>query len=153
MVKDSRRQGKVLLVATLLYGIAAIGLAQSPTVWFAVGAALLLGAFDAMATTIRHAAVQIDTPDEIRGRVTAFYQMSSRGGPAVGDMAMGAFAGVVGPVVALTIGGFGPILVALGFASRPNPVRDYEGVVQEEPVEPVAPPDARAVAGETRKPS
>jgi MFS family permease len=154
VVKDSRRQGKVLLTATFLYGIAAIGLAQSPVIWLAVGAALFLGAFDAMATTIRHAAVQIDTPDEIRGRVTAFYQMSSRGGPAIGDMVMGAFAGVVGPVVALTIGGFGPILVALGFASRPNRVRDYEGVVEdEEPVEPVAPPDARTVAGETRRPT
>lgn len=153
VVKDSRRQGKVLLTATFLYGIAAIGLAQSPTVWLAVGAALLLGSFDAMATTIRHAAVQIDTPDEIRGRVTAFYQMSSRGGPAIGDMAMGAFASVVGPVVALTIGGFGPILVALGFASRPNRVRDYQGVVEDEadPVEPVVPPDARPVAGETRR--
>lgn len=148
VVKDSRRQGRVLLVATLLYGIAAVGLAQSPTVWFAVGAALLLGAFDAMATTIRHAAVQIDTPDEIRGRVTAFYQMSSRGGPAVGDMVMGAFAGVVGPVVALTIGGFGPMLVALGFASRPNVVREYRGVIEDEE-EPVAPPDARPLASES----
>ena len=153
VVKDSRRQGRVLLVSTFLYGIAAIGLAQSPTVWLAVGAALLLGAFDAMATTIRHAAVQIDTPDEIRGRVTAFYQMSSRGGPAIGDMAMGAFAGAVGPVVALTIGGFGPMLVALAFWSRPNVVRDYRGVEEQEPVEPVAPPDARPMAGETRRPT
>ena len=62
---------------------------------------------------------------------------------------MGAFAGIVGPVVALTIGGFGPMLVALGFASRPNRVRDYRGVVEDEPVEPVAPPDARETAGET----
>ncbi|SEK91900.1 Predicted arabinose efflux permease, MFS family [Blastococcus sp. DSM 46786] len=155
VVKGSRRQGRVLLASTFLYGIAAIGLAQSPVVWLAVGAALLLGAFDAMATTIRHAAVQIDTPDEIRGRVTAFYQMSSRGGPAIGDVAMGAFAGVVGPVVALTVGGVGPMLVALGFWSRPNVVRDYQGQVEEEPVEqpaePVAPPDARPLAGETRK--
>jgi MFS family permease len=150
VVKDSRRQGRVVLGATFAYGLAAIALAQSPAVWLAVGAALLLGACDAMATTIRHAAVQIDTPDEIRGRVTAFYQMSSRGGPAVGDLLMGAFAGVVGPVVALTIGGFGPMLVAAGFASRPNRVRDYRGVVEEEPAEPVAPPDARATAGETR---
>jgi MFS family permease len=150
VVKDSRRQGRVVLGATFAYGLAAIALAQSPAVWLAVGAALLLGACDAMATTIRHAAVQIDTPDEIRGRVTAFYQMSSRGGPAVGDLLMGAFAGVVGPVVALTIGGFGPMLVAAGFASRPNRVRDYRGVVEEEPTEPVAPPDARATAGETR---
>ena len=152
VVKNSRRQGQVLLGALVLYGFAAMGLAQSPVLLVAVGAAVLLGSFDAMATTIRHAAVQIDTPDEIRGRVTAFYQMSSRGGPAIGDMVMGAFAGLVGPVVALTIGGFGPILVALGFASRPNRVRDYQGVMSEddEPLEPVAPPDARAVSGETR---
>lgn len=152
VVRDSRRQGKVLLLATALYGVAAIGLAQSPVMWLALGAALLLGAFDAMATTIRHAAVQIDTPDEIRGRVTAFYQMSSRGGPAVGDLAMGAFAGLVGPVVALTIGGFGPILVAAGFASRPNRVREYRGSLEgAEAGEPVAPPDARPVSGETRR--
>ncbi|NEK85962.1 MFS transporter [Blastococcus saxobsidens] len=155
VVKDSRRQGRILLLSTFLYGIAAIALAQSPFVWLAVGAALLLGAFDAMATTIRHAAVQIDTPDEIRGRVTAFYQMSSRGGPAIGDVAMGAFAAVVGPVLALTIGGIGPMLVAAAFSARPNVVRDYRGVVEEadEPPEPVAPPDARPVAGETRTPT
>jgi MFS family permease len=149
VVQDSRRQGKVLLTATFLYGIAAILLAQAPVLWLAIGAALLLGGFDAMATTIRHAAVQIDTPDAIRGRVTAFYQMSSRGGPAIGDVVMGAFAGVVGPVVALTVGGFGPMLVALGFWSRPNRVRDYQGVVEDEAPEPVAPPDARPTAAET----
>ena len=113
MVKDSRRQGRVLLVATFLYGIAAILLRAVADVWLAVGAALLLGAFDAMATTIRHAAVQIDTPDELRGRVQAFYQMSSRGGPAIGDVVMGAFAGVVGPVVALTRRRPVPVLVGL----------------------------------------
>ncbi|MDP9428054.1 MAG: MFS transporter [Actinomycetota bacterium] len=156
VVEGSRRQGKVVLGATFLYGIAAMLLAQAPVLWLAVGAALLLGAFDAMATTMRHAAVQIDTPDEIRGRVTAFYQMSSRGGPAIGDMAMGAFAGAVGPALALTIGGLGPMLVALAFWSRPNVVREYQGVVEDEPetpVEPVAPPDARPVSGETRRSS
>jgi MFS family permease len=153
VVKNSRRQGQVVLGATFAYGIAAIALAQSPVVWLAVGTAVFLGACDAMATTIRHAAVQIDTPDEIRGRVTAFYQMSSRGGPALGDLLMGAFASVVGPVVALTIGGFGPMLVAAAFAVRPNRVREYRGVVEEEPVEPVAPPDAREVSGETRRSS
>jgi hypothetical protein len=98
----------------------------------AIVAALLLGAFDAMATTIRHAAVQIDTPDEIRGRVTAFYQMSSRGGPAIGDIVVGAIAGVVGPVVALTAGGLGPIVVAGWFWMRDNVVRSYTGVVEED---------------------
>jgi MFS family permease len=120
----------------------------------ALVAALLLGAFDAMATTIRHAAVQVDTPDEIRGRVTAFYQMSSRGGPAIGDVVVGAFASVVGPVVALSVGAFGPILVAGAFWLRPNAVRDYgsatpaETAVPEDddvPGTPGTPPAAEGV--------
>ncbi len=132
-VERSARLGRVVLVSTALYGVAAVLLAQSRVFPLALLAALLLGAFDAMATTIRHAAVQVDTPDEIRGRVTAFYQMSSRGGPALGDVVVGAFAAVVGPVTALTIGGFGPLLVAVAFLSRPNVVREYGSAVS--PVE------------------
>jgi MFS family permease len=130
-VQHSRRQGRVLLGATALYGVAALFLAHAPLFVIAVGAALLLGAFDAMATTIRHAAVQIDTPDDIRGRVTAFYQMSSRGGPAIGDVVVGAFAGAVGPVVALSVGALSPMLVAAWFCSRENVVRSYSGQVEE----------------------
>jgi MFS family permease len=129
-VQRSRRQGRVLLASTALYGVSAVLLAQSPVFIVAVLAAGLLGAFDAMATTIRHAAVQIDTPDEIRGRVTAFYQMSSRGGPAIGDVVVGAIAGVVGPVVALTAGALGPMAVAGWFWMRENVVRSYTGVVE-----------------------
>ena len=140
-VQRSRRQGRVLLVSTALYGVSALFLALAPVFLLAVLAAGLLGAFDAMATTIRHAAVQIDTPDEIRGRVTAFYQMSSRGGPALGDVFVGAFAGVVGPAVALTVGALTPILVAGLFGSRGNVVRSYTGVVaaEEDLDEPRAP--------------
>lgn len=132
-VERSARLGRVVLVSTALYGLAAVLLAQSRLFPLALLAALLLGAFDAMATTIRHAAVQVDTPDEIRGRVTAFYQMSSRGGPALGDVVMGAFAAVVGPVTALTVGGFGPLLVAVALLTRPNVVREYGSAVS--PVE------------------
>ncbi len=138
-VDRSGRLGRVVLVATVLYGFAAILLAQSRFFLLALVAALLLGAFDAMATTIRHAAVQVDTPDEIRGRVTAFYQMSSRGGPAIGDVVIGAFASVVGPVVALTVGGFGPILVAAAFLSRPNVVREYGSATVPDADDPSAP--------------
>ena len=145
-VERSGRLGRVLLVSTALYGLAAMLLAQSRWFWLALGAALLLGAFDAMATTIRHAAVQVDTPDDIRGRVTAFYQMSSRGGPAIGDVVVGAFAAVVGPVVALTVGGLGPILVAAAFLSRPNVVREYGAAVVPDPEPPAAESvDARPV--------
>jgi hypothetical protein len=88
---------------------------------------MVIGGFDAMATTIRHAAVQLETPDRIRGRVSSIYQVSSRGGPAVGDLVIGLAAGVVGPVVALTCGGLLAALYPAVLLARPNEVREYAG--------------------------
>lgn len=131
-VGQTQRLGRVLLVSTVLYGLANVGLAQAHVFALAIAAGLLIGAFDAMATTIRHAAVQLETPDELRGRVSSIYQMSSRGGPALGDTLIGAVAGVVGPVVALTLGGAVAVLYAGFFVVRPNPVLAYEGAAQQE---------------------
>ena len=105
-----------------------IVLAQAHIFVIAVVAGCLIGAFDAMATTIRHAAVQLETPDELRGRVSAFYQMSSRGGPALGDTLVGAVAAVLGPVTGADARRPGGRLYAGGFVIRPNPVREYQGV-------------------------
>jgi hypothetical protein len=96
--------------------------------------------------------VQLETPDELRGRVSAFYQMSSRGGPAIGDVVIGAAAGVVGPVAALTLGGIVPMLTGLGFLSRPNLVREYAGVEEPDAAAgavgaDATPPDARPEGG------
>lgn len=132
VVDRAQRLGRVLLVSTVLYGLANVVLAQAHIFVMAVLAGCLIGGFDAMATTIRHAAVQLETPDELRGRVSAFYQMSSRGGPALGDTLIGAVAGVLGPVAALSLGGLVAALYPAVFMIRPNPVRVYQGVAAEE---------------------
>jgi MFS family permease len=132
VVGRTRRLGRVLVGSTVLYGVANIALAQAHLFWIAVVAGCLIGAFDAMATTIRQAAVQLETPDELRGRVSALYQMSSRGGPALGDTLVGAAAGVLGPVTALTVGGAMAATYACAFLARTNPVREYRGVAAEE---------------------
>ncbi|MFB9831386.1 MFS transporter [Actinoallomurus acaciae] len=104
--------GKVVLAASAGYGVATLALAQSPWLPLALAAGLLIGVFDAMATTIRQAAVQLETPDTMRGRVSAIYQMASRGGPALGDVNIGWIAGFVGPVAALSLGSIAPIVYA-----------------------------------------
>jgi MFS family permease len=126
------RSGRIVLVTTAMYGVATIALAQAPGFLLALVGAAGIGLFDAMHTAIRHAAVQLETPDGIRGRVTALYQIASRGGPALGDLNIGALAGPLGPGLALAIGGLLPILVA-GVASAGRLVRDYQ-VPQHEPV-------------------
>jgi len=128
LVSRSRRLGRALLASTSAYGLVAIGFAQVSVLGAVLLFALLLGAFDAAATTIRHAAVQLETPDELRGRVQSLYQITSRGGPALGDVVIGVAAGLVGPVLALTAGAAVPALAAIALLTRPNVVRDYAGI-------------------------
>jgi MFS family permease len=127
VVATSRRLGRVLLVATVGYGLATALLSHTQFFVVALAVGMVIGGFDAMATTIRHAAVQLETPDRIRGRVSSIYQVSSRGGPAVGDLVIGLAAGVVGPVVALTCGGLLAALYPAALLARPNEVREYAG--------------------------
>jgi MFS family permease len=119
--------GHIVLGSTVGYGLGCIALAQAPTVALALTGGLALGAFDALATTMRHAAVQLETPDEIRGRISSLYQMASRGGPAIGDFNIGWVAGAVGPVAALTLGGLVPIGAASWLAFKGGRVREYRG--------------------------
>jgi MFS family permease len=133
LVSRSRRLGRALLTSTIAYGLVTIAFAQVSVLGAVLLFALLLGAFDATATTIRHAAVQLETPDELRGRVQSLYQITSRGGPALGDVVIGVAAGVLGPVTALTAGAAVPVLAGLALLTRSNVVRDYAGIAADRP--------------------
>ena len=62
-------------------------------------------------------------------RVNPYDWSVENAGPAIGDLVVGAFAGLVGPVAALTVGALTPMLVAASFWTRENVVRDYTGAV------------------------
>jgi MFS family permease len=120
------RSGYIILGSTAAYGLAAIMLAQAPMFALALLGAAGLGLFDAMHTTIRHAAIQLEVPDGMRGRVTSTYQIASRGGPALGDLNLGAIASLLGPVTALSLGGIVPIASAAGVMIKGRRVRAYQ---------------------------
>jgi MFS family permease len=127
--------GRILLAGSAGYGVATLFLAQSRWLLLALLAGLLVGAFDALATTIRQAAVQLETPDEMRGRVSSIYQMASRGGPALGDTIIGWFASLIGPVSALSFGSLVPIGYAVLLYARSARLREYRNapVGEDEP--------------------
>lgn len=159
IVGTNRRLGRVLLWSSIGYGFAVALLAQSSVFGVALVAGALIGGFDAMATTIRQAAVQLETPDELRGRVSSIYQMSSRGGPALGDVNVGWVAGLLGPVTALTIGGLVSVVYACALLLRGGRVRDYQGATEPSHDDPgpapqvVDPPDAEEIGdGEPLRP-
>lgn len=117
--------GRVSLAATLCYGLAAICLGQTTTVFAAMPVALALGCLDALAEIPRQVAVQAETPDEKRGRVTALYQMASNGGPAVGNSLLGSLGAFVGIPLALAMGGSVTVLYTVFMATRSKTVRAY----------------------------
>lgn len=121
----SRRSGVIVLASTAGYGLVVVALAQSRAFGVALLFAALLGVADALATTVRHAAVQIETPDRLRGRVSSIYQMASRGGPALGDTVIGGAAAALGPLTALTVGGLVPVAAALAVTVGGPSVRGY----------------------------
>jgi MFS family permease len=144
VVARSARIGKVLLAASAGYGLATIALAQSRWLPLALVSGLLIGACDAMATTIRQAAVQLETPDALRGRVSAIYQMASRGGPALGDLNIGWIAGMLGPIEALTLSSLVPIAYAGWHFARRGRVSSYS--VAREPTAPTNSGNRRVTA-------
>lgn len=149
VVGRARALGRVLLLSTVGYGLATLLLARGGVLALALLGAVLLGGCDAMATTIRQAAVQLETPDHLRGRVSSIYQMASRGGPALGDLNIGWLAGLLGPVGALTAGALVPVGYGLALLAGDSRVRRYTAVSGRSTDVPavVVPPGEREIPG------
>lgn len=127
IVRGGGKQGIIVLYSTMAYGLACIALGWSSVLVFTVVAVLVLGWTDALATVIRHSAVQLDTPDELRGRVTSLYQVASGGGPSFGQMVVGLLASAFGPAGGMAIGGLITLVFSGSFLFHRNSVRSYDG--------------------------
>jgi MFS family permease len=121
------RKGWLILCATAGYACACIVLARAAVFPVALGAATAIGVCDAMAATLRQVLVQVETPDRLRGRVTAAYQMVSRGGPSLGQAQMGAVAAQLGAPLALTLGASVTLACAALLALKGRTIRRYKG--------------------------
>jgi MFS family permease len=98
-------KGRLIAGCILAYSCCLVALALSPVFALALLAVAGLGMTDSMQATTRGAAIQLITPDGLRGRVSAFQHMLQGGGPALGQSIMGGVAGAVGGPVALVVGG------------------------------------------------
>ena len=117
--------GHIALASTVALGASAVMLAQARSLALAVIAAGGIGLFNAVAAVIRQAALLIESPDGLRGRVSALYGVVSKGGPAVGDAGMGALAAALGVTTALTLGGIVPIVYGAVAAATSDSLRQY----------------------------
>ena len=113
-VHQLRKQGPLFLIAVFIFGLATVvfGAATSFAVaWIALA---VTGAADGVSTIIRNTIRQLETPDEMRGRMTSINQIFFNGGPQLGEFEAGAVAQLFGTPFAIISGGIGCI-IGLGF--------------------------------------
>ena len=103
--------GIKMLWAVVVFGLATIGFGLSKSFWLSLGLLSILGAADMLSVYVRSSLVQLNTPDDMRGRVAAVSSLAISGSNELGEMQSGMFAALLGPVGAVVFGGVGAILV------------------------------------------
>ncbi|CAD5106946.1 MFS transporter [Zestomonas carbonaria] len=106
-----RKVGPVMFTSVAVFGVATIGFGLSTSLWFSLATLVLLGAADMISMVIRGAFVQLQTPDEMRGRVGAVNSLFIGASNQLGDFRAGLTASWFGTVPAVLIGGIGALVV------------------------------------------
>ncbi len=107
-----RRTGHVLLGAVAVFGVAMLVFGLSTSLVLSLAALTVSGAADMISVVIRSTLVQLETPDEMRGRVSAVNSVFIGASNQLGEFESGATAALLGPVGSVVLGGLGTLLVA-----------------------------------------
>jgi MFS family permease len=110
--RPSRQAGKTFLWAVAAYGVAMIVFGLSNLFVLSFVALMLAGMMDNMSVVLRHSMVQLYTPDELRGRVSAVNRVFVDSSNQLGALEAGVLATFTSPVFAVVAGGVVTVLVA-----------------------------------------
>lgn len=106
-----RNVGRLMYCAVAVFGVATIVFGLSRSFELSVAALAVLGASDMISVVIRATLIQLDTPDELRGRVSAVNAVFIGTSNQLGDFESGVAAALFGAVGAVVIGGVGTLVV------------------------------------------
>jgi len=106
-----RKAGATMLGCVGLFGAATIVFGLSRTMWISMVALVLVGASDMVSVVIRSSVLQLATPPEMRGRVSAVNWLFIGASNEFGEFESGLTAHWWGAVRAVVLGGIGSMLV------------------------------------------
>ncbi|MBL8379538.1 MAG: MFS transporter [Burkholderiales bacterium] len=122
--------GRAFLWAVAVFGAATIVFGLSRWFWLSMVALVVLGAADNIGAVIRQTAVQLFTPDELRGRVSAVNRVFISSSNELGAVESGVLASLTSPVFAVVAGGVATVCIAAS-ATRVFPqLRDLKTVMR-----------------------
>ena len=122
-----RKQGPIFLIALVIFGSTTVLFGATSAFTIAMLALILMGAADAVSTIIRNTIRQLNTPDHIRGRMTAVNQIFFQGGPQLGEVESGIVASLFGVPAAIISGGIGCIVGTLLIVLKWPQLHAYNG--------------------------
>ena len=106
-----RNVGRIMFLAVGIFGVTTIAFGLSTSFWFSLAVLVVLGAADMISMVIRGAFVQLETPDEMRGRVSAVNGLFIGASNQLGEFESGLTAHWLGTVPAVVLGGVGTLVV------------------------------------------
>lgn len=124
------RQGRTILWAVVLYGMATVVFGCSRFFWVSWVALALTGVADSVSTVLRQTIRQMVTPDRLRGRMVSVNMIFFMGGPQLGELEAGLVATWLGAPWSVVIGGVGCLLTVAVVAARASTLRQYRGAME-----------------------
>lgn len=117
------RAGRLLLWSVAGFGICIVSFALSASFWFSFGILVLAGALDAVSVVIRHTILQLETPEEMKGRVAAANTMFISSSNELGAVESGLAARLLGTVPSVVVGGMVTLMIVAVVAVTNRPLR------------------------------
>jgi MFS family permease len=127
-----RRAGLTMLWCVFGFGIFTVIFGLSHSVLLSLAMLFLLGASDTVSVIVRHTLIQLSTPDEMRGRVSAVNTVFIGASNEVGQFESGITAQWFGTVPAVVLGGVGTIMIVVTWAVLFPRLRRLNRLVPEE---------------------
>ncbi len=106
-----RNVGRNMFAAVIIFGVSTIIFAVSASFVLSLLILFIMGASDVISVVIRSTLVQMETPDNMRGRVSSVNQLFIGTSNQLGEFESGLTAAWLGVVPAVILGGLGTILV------------------------------------------
>lgn len=103
--------GKVMLYGILVFGLSYIVFGLSQSIVLSCIALLISGAGDMLSMVVRHTLLQLHTPDDVRGRVTAANSLFTASSGQLGEFESGVTAALLGPVGSVLFGAVATLAV------------------------------------------
>jgi len=120
-----QKAGRALIQAVTIFGLATIVFGLSKWFWLSFATLFVCGAVDNISVVVRHTLVELLTPDEKRGRVSAVNSLFIGTSNELGGFESGFVAHLTSPVFSVVSGGIGTILVVLAIALKWPQIRKY----------------------------